>query len=125
MQFQNQDAIYLQIADYIIENILRQRWNPGDRVPSIRELAIDVEVNPNTVTRTYAWLQELGVIGNRRGLGYFVADEGIARSRQLKMAEFVERDIPALSTTMELLGLEVKDLESWLLEYREQHGAET
>ncbi len=124
MQFQNQDAIYLQIADYIIENILRQRWRPGDRVPSIRELAMDVEVNPNTVTRTYAWLQERGVIGNRRGLGYFVADDGLARTRQLKMTEFVERDIPALSTTMELLGLEVEDLESRLLEYREQHGAE-
>ena len=124
MQFQNQDAIYRQIADYIIENILRLRWKPGDRVPSIRELAMDVEVNPNTVTRTYAWLQERGVIGNRRGLGYFVADDGFARSGRLKLAEFVERDIPALSTTMELLGIEVKDLESRLLEYREKHGAE-
>ncbi len=125
MQFRNQDAIYLQIANYIIENILRQRWKPGDRVPSIRELAMDVEVNPNTVTRTYAWLQERDVIDNRRGLGYFVADDGLARTRQLKMTEFVERDIPALSTTMELLGLEVGDLESRLLAYREKQGAET
>lgn len=125
MQFRNQDAIYLQIANYIIENILRRRWKPGDRVPSIRELAMDVEVNPNTVTRTYAWLQERDVIDNRRGLGYFVADDGLARTRQLKMTEFVERDVPALSTTMELLGLEVEDLESRLLAYREKQGAET
>lgn len=123
MQFQSQDAIYLQIADYIIGNILRGRWRPGDRVPSIRELAMDVEVNPNTVTRTYAWLQERGVIGNRRGIGYFVADDGLATTRQLKMREFVERNIPALSATMELLGLEVPDLESRLLEYREKQGA--
>ena len=123
MQFQSQDAIYLQIADYIMENILRQRWQPGDRVPSIRELAVDVEVNPNTVTRTYAWLQEKGLIINRRGLGYFVAPDGFAGSRRLKMAEFMEQDIPALSKTMDLMGLEVKDLEAQLIQYREKQGA--
>ena len=125
MQFQRQDAIYRQIANYIMENILRERWKPGDRVPSIRELAMDVEVNPNTVTRTYAWLQERGIIVNQRGLGYFVSKDGLEGTRRLKMAEFAERDIPALSRTMELLGLEVRDLESHLMQYREEHGVLT
>jgi GntR family transcriptional regulator len=124
MQFQSQAAIYLQIADYIMENILRLRLKPGDRVPSIRELAVDVEVNPNTVTRTYGWLQEKGIIINRRGLGYFVATDGLAGSRRLKMTEFVEHDIPALSKTMELMGLEAKDLEAHLMRYREKQGVQ-
>ena len=123
MQFQRQDAIYLQIANHMMENILRERWKEGDRVPSIRELAMDVEVNPNTVTRTYAWLQERGIIVNHRGLGYFVSREGREGTRRLKMREFAERHIPALFRNMELLGLEMKDLESYLAHYREKQGA--
>ena len=118
MEFERRDAIYRQIADYILENILRRRWKPKDRVPSIRELAIDVEVNPNTVTRTYAWLQDQGIIVNQRGRGYFVAEEGFEGTRRLKMEEFVERDIPAFFKTMELLGLDVNDLETYWQRYR-------
>ena len=73
MEFTQPQAIYLQIGDYICENILRRSWHGGDRIPSIRELAMDVQVNPNTVTRTYAYLQDQGIIFNRRGIGYLSA----------------------------------------------------
>ena len=56
----------LPADDYLCENILRRLWQSGDRIPSIRELAMDVQVNPNTVTR-YAYLQDRGIIYNRRG----------------------------------------------------------
>ena len=122
MEFERRGAIYRQIADYILENILRLRWKPKDRVPSIRELAMDVEVNPNTVTRTYAWLQDQGIIVNQRGRGYFVAEHGFEGTRRLKMEEFVERDIPAFFKTMELLGLDVNDLETYWEQYRANQG---
>jgi DNA-binding transcriptional regulator YhcF (GntR family) len=57
MQFRESNAIYLQIADYICERILLQQWKAGERIPAVRELAVQLEVNPNTVMRTYEFLQ--------------------------------------------------------------------
>ena len=75
MEFGDSNAIYLQIADQLSENILLRKWSPGDRIPSVRELAVSVEVNPNTVMRTFNYLQEKGIIYNKRGIGYFVSDQ--------------------------------------------------
>ena len=111
MEFTQPQAIYRQIGDYICDNILRHRWRGGDRIPSIRELAVDVQVNPNTVTRTYAYLQDQGIVFNRRGIGYFVADRAYRQARELKRRSFVDRDLPQLFKTMDLLGLELSDLE--------------
>ncbi|MDE0026735.1 MAG: GntR family transcriptional regulator [Spirochaetaceae bacterium] len=111
MEFTQPQAIYLQIGDYLCDNILRRRWRGGDRIPSIRELAVDVQVNPNTVARTYAYLQDRGIIYNRRGTGYFVADRAYRQARELKRRSFVDRDLPQLFRTMDLLGLELSDLE--------------
>lgn len=111
MEFTQPQAIYLQIGDHICDNILRHRWTGGDRIPSIRELAVDVQVNPNTVTRTYAYLQEQGIIFNRRGIGYFVAGSAYRQARELKRRSFVDRDLPQLFKSMDLLGLELSDLE--------------
>ena len=114
MEFTQPQAIYLQIGDYICENILRRSWHGGhggDRIPSIRELAMDVQVNPNTVTRTYAYLQDQGIIFNRRGIGYFVADRAYHEARELKSRSFIDRDLPQLFKTMDLLGLDPSDLE--------------
>ena len=111
MEFTQPQAIYLQIGDYICENILRRRWQGGDRIPSIRELAMDVQVNPNTVTRSYAYLQDRGIIYNRRGIGYFVADAAYLQACEFKRRSFIDRDLPQLFKTMDLLGLELSDLE--------------
>ena len=51
MDFHNKDAIYLQIVEMICENILTKQWLEGEKIPSVRELAVNVEVNPNTVMR--------------------------------------------------------------------------
>ena len=56
MQFRETASIYLQIADYICEKILLKEWKVDERVPSVRELAMQLEVNPNTVMRTYEFL---------------------------------------------------------------------
>ena len=110
MDFSQPQAIYLQIGDYVCENILLRSWQGGDRIPSIRELAMDVQVNPNTVTRTYAYLQDRGIIYNQRGIGYFVADDAYDQARGLKRRDFIDRDLPQLFKTMDLLGMELRDL---------------
>ena len=53
MDFNNTQAIYLQLKDWMCEQLLSGKWEPGGRIPSIRELAVQFEVNPNTMMRAY------------------------------------------------------------------------
>ena len=65
MDFNNKKSIFLQIADYFYEKILLRKMNDNDRIASVREMAVALEVNPNTVMRTYQHLQELHIIYNK------------------------------------------------------------
>jgi DNA-binding transcriptional regulator YhcF (GntR family) len=77
MQFRASIAIYLQIAEYICERILLKQWKTGERIPALRELAVQLEVNPNTVMRTFEFLQAQSIIYNQRGIGYFVSPDAL------------------------------------------------
>ena len=111
MEFRQDRAIYLQIADMVFENILSGRWKPGGRIPSIRDLAMSIAVNPNTVMRTYAYLQEQGIIQNQRGIGYFASDRALETTRELARRNFISRELPHVWKTMDLLGMSFDGLE--------------
>jgi DNA-binding transcriptional regulator YhcF (GntR family) len=110
MDFSKNKAIFLQIADMLSDSILNDKWVAGDRMPSIRETAIVMEVNPNTVIRTYTYLQENEIIFNRRGLGYFVSPAAKEKIIMIKRERFVKIELPNLVTTMRMLGIEFEDL---------------
>ena len=74
MEFLDNQPIYLQIVDSIYESILRKEWSEGERIPSVREFAVSLEVNPNTVQRSYSYLQQKGIILNKRGIGYYILE---------------------------------------------------
>lgn len=111
MEFKDNQAIYLQIADHFYENILQKKWECGEKIPSIRDMAIQFEVNPNTTMRTFNFLQEKGIIFNKRGIGYFVADDGYQRALELKKEQFIKEDLPLLFRNMELLEISMDDLQ--------------
>ena len=79
MNFKDTNPIYLQIAERICDEILQGTYREDDRIPSVREYAAMVEVNANTVVRTFDHLQSLEIIYNKRGLGYFVAKGAVRR----------------------------------------------
>lgn len=118
MDFRTDQAIYLQIADYICEMILTEQWAAGTKIPSIRELAVDIEVNPNTVMRTYTHLQDREIIFNRRGIGYFVAAEGLSKTKQMKQAEFISSDLPRLFRTLDVLAISIDDIKKMYDKYQ-------
>lgn len=124
MQFSGSQSIYLQISDYICENILQKTWEEGDRIPSIREMAVSVEVNPNTVMRSYAHLQDQGIIENRRGIGYFVSDGGYEETRRMKSTEFVEQELPRIFRIMQLINMTVEELTREYERYLKEHENE-
>ena len=112
MEFRQPQAIYLQIADHICENVLSERWREMSRIPSIREMAVNIEVNPNTVMRAYSYLQELGIIYNQRGIGYFVAKGARSKTLELMKKQFIRREVPMILHTMELLGMNCNDMKA-------------
>ena len=69
MTFNNDKAIYIQMADRLCDDILAGTYSDDDRVPSVREYAVSLEVNTNTAVKAYDQLARDGIIYNRRGLG--------------------------------------------------------
>ncbi len=112
MDFKDTKAIYLQIADYVCEQILLKRWKQGERILSVRELGVNLEVNPNTVLRGYDFLQNKGIIMNKRGIGYFAAEDAVDRVKTYKKQQFIEEDLPALLKMMQLLDIDFNELET-------------
>ncbi len=114
MEFQSTKGIFLQIADNLCHQILEGKLNPGDRVPSIRDLAADFEVNRNTVMRTYTILSDAGIFENKRGIGFFVSDEALELVRSREKSTFYEMDLPDLIRKGKLLKLTSNDLSELL-----------
>ena len=118
MEFKESQAIYLQIADYICEQILLDKWKADDRLPSVRELAVQTEVNPNTVMRTCEYLQQYEIIYNKRGIGYFVASDAMKRIKQLKKERFMENELPQFFRNIYLLDIELDELKTHYEKYK-------
>lgn len=112
IQFEDHKTIYQQIADQIVENIIMGVWKNGERIPSIRETAIQMEVNPNTVTRTYSLLQDQGIIFNKRGIGYFAADNALQLILAERKKSFIERELPEMFRKMRSLGISMDEIVS-------------
>jgi DNA-binding transcriptional regulator YhcF (GntR family) len=103
----------MQIAEYIHDLILSNVWEDGQRIPSVRDMAMELEVNPNTVIRTYSLLQEEGTLENQRGIGYFTVKDARTLVLQKRREHFIKRELPALFETMNRLGLTMKDLQQY------------
>lgn len=110
MNFANKQPIYMQIADYFCENIIKKEWKANEKIPSVRDISVQLEVNPNTAIRAFTFLQDQGIIYNKRGLGYFVSDDGYTKAIDLLKIEFIKKDLPNLFKTMNLLSLTLDDL---------------
>lgn len=110
MEFRDKQAIYLQIAEYVCEQILLNKWLPGKRILSIRELAIFMEVTPNTIQRAYDYLQQEEVIINKRGVGYFVPEDSPEKVLKFRRNIFIQNDLPVMFRNMYLLNVSSEDV---------------
>ncbi len=115
MEFSEPKGIYHQIADQIRDRILQREWQAGERIPSIRELAIDLGVNPNTVTKSYQALMEREIIENQRGRGYFVSANATATILDEMKAELVRDELPRLFRAMRVLDIGIDELAEYFV----------
>lgn len=109
MEFSNEKPIYLQIAEDISEKILSGEFKPSERIPSVREWAEKIGVNPNTVARTYDTLSGRGVLTNQRGIGFFVAQDAVRIITENEKERFINEDLPIFVKKAALLGIDLKD----------------
>ena len=121
MEFRKNQTIYMQIADHICENILTSELAQGERIQSVREMASSIQVNPNTVMRSFNHLQDQGIIYNKRGIGYFVSDDALHKIKKMKKQDFINNTLPQLFHMMDLLGIDMKELEE-LYQKRNSNG---
>jgi DNA-binding transcriptional regulator YhcF (GntR family) len=110
MRFESGRSIYQQIVEYVQDRILSGQWDDEARLPAVRELAVQLGVNPNTVQRSYSTLQDDGLIYNQRGVGYFVAAGARERSRERRRTRFESETLPRIFETMEMIGYGTDDL---------------
>ena len=115
MNFTNDKPIYIQMAERLKDEILSDQHKDDDRIPSVREYAVLLEVNTNTAVKAYDELSRANIIYNKRGLGYFVtkgAKQQILRERR---KAFMESQLPELFRQMQLLGIDIQDVaNAWL-----------
>lgn len=110
MNFSNDKAIYIQIAERLCDEILAGKYKEDERIPSVREYAVLLEVNANTTVKSYDLLAGEGVIFNKRGLGYFVAVGAKKQIKKTRKKEFMKTRLPELARQMTLLDISIDEV---------------
>ena len=117
MNFKDNKAIYLQIADRIGDRILSGGLAPEGKVPSVRELAAEIEVNANTVARTYEYLQQSGVIYTKRGLGYFVSPDAKDKIVAIRREQLMKGEMDYFLGQLKAVGITPVELQEMYQEF--------
>ena len=114
MNFSNDKAIYVQIAERLSDEILAGKYKEDERIPSVREYAVLLEVNANTTVKAYDLLAGDGIIYNKRGLGYFVAAGAKKQIKKARKKEFMKERLPELARQMKLLDISMDEVKEEL-----------
>jgi DNA-binding transcriptional regulator YhcF (GntR family) len=110
MNFKESKPIYMQISDWVCEQILLHKWKSDERALSVRELCAKLEVNINTVARSYDFLESEEILVNKRGVGFFIAPNAANKIREFRKERFFEEELPIVFKTMKLLNIEINEI---------------
>ena len=110
MEFNAHKPIYLQICDQLYGQILSGELKADDRLLSVRDLGIELGVNPNTIMRSYETMTASGIIYNKRGIGYFVAENAKDLVLNEMKNEFINNELPQVIKKMKLLGIGMDEI---------------
>ena len=110
MDFNGHKPIYLQIYDHVCERILNGEFRSGERVMSVRELGVELGVNPNTVMRAFERLQMKEIISTKRGIGFYVCEDAKEKILYEQKKDFMENEVPEFLKKMELYGITIEEI---------------
>ncbi|AFZ89918.1 GntR family transcriptional regulator [Bacillus velezensis] len=122
-EFQSSKPIYLQIADRVYYRLIRSELSPGDKLPSVREMAVQMKVNPNTIQRTYSEMERLGIVETRRGQGTFIAERSDLKA---ELKDRLTKDVfKRFIQEMAELGLSPEEMIDGIKQYAEEGNDES
>lgn len=110
MNFSSNKPIYLQIANSIEDKVLSGELKPNERVMSVREVGVEYEVNVNTAMRSIDFLAGNDIIFNKRGIGYFVAEDAREKIIDLRRRNFLKNEINYFFKQLSLLSIDAQKL---------------
>ena len=117
MTFICKKTIYEQVYDHFCEDIIKGTYKVDDRIPSIREFAVMLQVNPNTVVKAFELLSLKKIIYKRRGLGYFVSSAAREQIITARLKIFLIQSLPSIFRETKLLGITMEDFKREWLKY--------
>ena len=106
--FDNDRPIYQQIVEQLERAVARGEYSPGDKLPTVRELAANAGVNPNTMQRALAELEHKGLLISRRTSGRFVTDD--ADRIEVMRGDIAETHTEEYMTAMGQLGYKKQEI---------------
>lgn len=114
--------IYLQIADRICDEVTSGAFKPDTRIPSVREYAATLQVNFNTVMRSFEYLSSKGVIFNKRGVGYFVSPDASECIARLREQTFFGDELQYFFSRLHTIGVSAERLYQLYNDYYQNHS---
>jgi len=109
-KWDDNQPIYRQLKDRVLEMILDGDLTDGDALPSVRTVAAEYQLNPLTVLKGYQELVDEGLVEKQRGKGMFVTSGARDRLLASERQKFVDEEWPRVMTTIERLGLDLDEL---------------
>ena len=122
-RFNPQVVIYAQIEQRIKEKILSGEYPAGAQIPSVRQLAAELETNANTIFRAYENLQSEGLIYPRKGLGLFVSDTAEMLLRNEAYRELTEELLPELFAQLKVLNMDISEVVRRYADWMRRQGS--
>ncbi|SHG23831.1 GntR family transcriptional regulator [Dysgonomonas macrotermitis] len=110
MEFHKNKPIYLQIVDVISQKIVTKEWREETKIPTVKELAKELEVNHNTLMRSLELLQSEDVLMSKRGVGLFLTKDSYKNALDLMRRSFYENQVPEFFSTMNSLKITLGEL---------------
>lgn len=108
--FETQKPIYIQLADWLSDNILSGQIEEGEQIPSTTEISMTYKVNPATALKGVNLLVDKGIIYKKRGLGMFVAEGAVQTLRKERQTDFYDSFIKTLTAEAKKLGLTKEEI---------------
>ncbi len=109
LDYKSSKPIYEQIVEQMKFDVMKQYLNPGDAIPSVRKLALELKITPGTVAKAYQELERQGVIETIRGKGTFIASK-IEMKQDEEKVDRIRQQIRTLIMELRMMGYEKKEI---------------
>jgi GntR family transcriptional regulator len=107
IEWNDDQPIYKQLRELVVERIIDGTFAEGDAIPSVRQVAGDYQINHLTVAKAYQQLVEDGLLEKRRGLGMFVIEGARGSLTDDEQQRFMQEELPAFAERVQMLGMDL------------------